>query len=61
MSEIDKEKIAAIAALLLHINNQDDKFNHGRKNSNVWAYEHRRKLMGLKGIRETKNSRTTWR
>ena len=61
MSKIEKEKIAAIAALLLHINNQDDKFNQGRKNNNMWAYEHRRKIMGLKGIRETKSSRTTWR
>ena len=58
---IEKEKIAAIAAILLHINSEDDRFNQGRMNKNAWSHEHRRKIMGLKGIRETKTSRTTWR
>ncbi len=58
---LEKEKIAAITALLLHINKGNDNFYQGRKNQNEWAFEHRRKIMGLRGIRETKSSRTTWR
>ena len=61
MKNNEREKIAAIAALLIHINSQNDKFNQGRKNNNVWAHEHRRKIMGLKGLRESKRSRTSWR
>lgn len=57
----EKEKVAAITALILHINKGNDKFNQGRENKNVWAFEHRRKIMGLRGLREMKNSRTTWR
>tara|TARA_B100001996_G_scaffold346693_1_gene303794 strand:+ start:517 stop:696 length:180 start_codon:yes stop_codon:yes gene_type:complete len=58
---LKKEKVAAITALLLHIKKDDNKFYQGRQNKNEWAFEHRRKVMGLRGIRETKNSRTTWR
>tara|TARA_B100001996_G_C18505058_1_gene532986 strand:+ start:250 stop:429 length:180 start_codon:yes stop_codon:yes gene_type:complete len=58
---LEKEKVAVITALLLHIKKDDDKFYLGRQNKNVWAFEHRKKVMGLRGIRETKSSRTTWR
>ena len=61
MTEIEKEKIAAITALLMHINKRNDNYRHGRKNENMWAFEHRRKMMGLRGVRELKSSRTTWR
>ena len=61
MAEIEREKIAAITALLLHINKGNDNFNQGRKNQNIWAFEHRRKIMGLRGVREINSSRTTWR
>ena len=57
----EKEKVVAITALLLHVNKDKDRFNQGRENKNVWAFEHRRKIMGLRGLREIKNSRTTWR
>ena len=61
MTEIDKAKIAAITAILIHINRGNENYNQGRKNQNIWAFEHRRKMMGLRGVREMKNSRTTWR
>jgi|TARA_B100001540_G_scaffold308268_1_gene322711 hypothetical protein len=61
MTEIEKEKIAAITALLIHMNRGNDNYIQGRKIQNVWAFEHRRKMMGLRGVREMKNSRTTWR
>ena len=57
----EKEKIAAMVALLLHLDKDSDDFYQGRKTKNLWAQEHRRKIMGLKGIRESKQSRTTWR
>ena len=57
----EKEKVAAITALILHINKGNDKFNKGREKKKVWALEHRRKIMGVRGLREMKNSRTTWR
>ncbi len=61
MDRPEKEKIAAMVALLLHLDRDSDNFNQGRKMSNVWALEHRRRIMGLKGVRESKQSRTTWR
>ena len=61
MNDIEKEKIAAMIALLLHLDKDNDDFNQGRKMKNMWALEHRRRIMGLKGVRESKQSRTTWR
>jgi len=58
---LEKERIAAITALLLHIKKDDGNFYQGRKNQNEWAFEHRKKAMGLRGVRESKSSRTTWR
>ena len=59
--EIEKSKIAAITAVLIHVNRGNENYNQGMKNQNIWAFEHRRKIMGLRGVREMKNSRTTWR
>ena len=59
MTEIEKSKIAAITAVLIHVN-RGENYNQ-KKNQNIWAFEHRRKIMGLRGVREMKSSRTTWR
>ena len=61
MNEIEKSKIAAITAVLIHVNRGNENYNQGRKNQNIGAFENRRKIMGVIGGREMKNSRTTWR
>ena len=50
MGEIDKQKIAAIVAIISTIEGRNNTENIGRQKGEAWSQDHRRMNMGLQSL-----------
>lgn len=61
MGEIDKQKIAAIVAIISTIEGRNNTENIGRQKGEAWSQDHRRMNMGLQSLMKNRSSRSPWR
>mgnify|MGYP001158753617 FL=1 len=58
---LEKEKIAAIAAIMSLLNDSENIENIGRKKGESWTQDHRRMNMGMQSLMNNRSSRSPWR
>tara|TARA_B100000989_G_scaffold59232_2_gene40398 strand:+ start:5500 stop:5697 length:198 start_codon:yes stop_codon:yes gene_type:complete len=61
MGEINKQKIAAIVAIISIIDEHNKTQDIGRQKGEAWSQDHRRMNMGLQSLMKNRSSRSPWR
>ena len=61
MGEINKQKIAAIVAIISIIDEHNKTQDIGRHKGEAWSQDHRRMNMGLQSLMKNRSSRSPWR
>ena len=61
MADINRLKMAAIAAVLAASSTINDPAQVGRKSGEAWAEDHRRMNMGMSSLMHKRSSRSPWR
>ena len=61
MADINKLRMAAIAAVLAASSTIEDPAQAGRKSGEAWAEDHRRMNMGMSSLMHKRSSRSPWR